>query len=566
MALISPWGRTTPKLAGKTLSLDEKTYIAYEVNKLGRTPVVLNRKYGISRKIISSYAKRVLEGVTLYDTGGAPPTFDLMSRQTITEKLGCEKRIQVSVEEAKIIYRNEVKATATRRNQAESQRKSPDKRTIIKMEADLNIKTRCAEETTDARAIACANVRNTVSTMVQFHSGSILAPHAALQNNYDSTTLQVGDKALDPRRKAKMIGKVQQGKSVKVANKKGQAGLTALFVKVYTLANAKGGFAPLVYCLADCNMAEGDLDWYELPAGAFGLNQHDEAHIVFSKTRSMGDLFSEKYWTEIVVPFVDTERARYGLVGKTAEVNCDGESSNIDVFAKPAVYQVIKEANIMVDKPSGSTTEITQACDQELYIEMKKENRKIGDSHVDVDSAEFECITDILAKHQNKVQKVMSTAHVRQMSYGLIRARMAGQNALTGPRAMKSFSKIGMWPFNKEKVLGQCTTKLTVDQEAAIFAALPKLTSQYDAFGELVQKDFDDANIFNNDILGKKLKEDCATNRKRSCRLTHHIQHEQMMAKEPVREEAKEKRVAAKKRKEAGDVEVKPYRPQKKRG
>ena len=565
MALISPWGRKKVVLTGKTLSLREKEYIAFEVNCLGRCPTELQNKYGLSRSAVRKYAEHVLKGITLHDGGGAPPKFDSMSRETITKMLGGEKRIQVSAEDAKIIYKDEQMATASRRNQAVSQQTSPDKRTITKLEADLNIKSYRAEETTDAREIACANVRNTVSTLVQFNSGSILSPHGALQGNFDSTTVQVGDKSLDPKRRAKMIGGVQQNKSIKVKKRNGQAGITAYFIKLYAAINAIGGYGELVYCLADANMKEGDMDWYEIDAGVFGLNQHDKAHIVFSKTRAMGDAFCEKYWRKIVIPFMVAERERYGLDGKMAQVNCDGESSQIDVFATTTIYQEVKEADITVDKPSGSTTEITQACDQELFIEMKKENKKYDDSDVDIDSPEFKCITTILAKHQTKTKKLMPPAHVRQAAFGLMRVRMAAQNALTGPRARRSFVKIGQWPFDKKKVLQQCTTKLTVDQEAAIFAALPKLTSQYDSFGELVQKNFDDANIFNNDIPGKKLKEDGATNRKRSCRLTHHVQHDQMLAKQPAREVAKEKCADLKKRKEASDVVAKQYQPRQKK-
>ena len=564
MALRSPWGRITPILKGKKLNLDEKRYIAYQINTLNKTPTELSTAYQIGRKVISKYANFVSEGLTLHNTGGAPVKFDLVSREIITAKLGGEKRIQKSEEETKVIYKEEQAATASRRNQSGSQQRSPDKRTIVKLEADLGIRTLVAEETTDAREMACANVRNTVSTMAQFNSSSKLAPHAALQNNFDSTTLQVGDKALNPKRKAKIIGNVHLLKSVKVKKGKSQ-GITAYFAKVYTIMNAKGSYGPLVYCIADANMDEADLDWHVIPPGVFGINQHDEAHVVIAKTRAMGDTFCEKYWTGIVVPFVQEERTRYGLDGQMASVNCDGESAQIDVFTKPKVYDMIKAANIMVDKPSGSTTEITQACDQLIYKEMKKENKKFDDSDVDINSPEFKCITAILADHQNTVGKAMSTAHVRQAAFGLVRARMAAQNALTGPRATKSFKDIGQYPFNKEKVIRQCTTKLSAQQEKTIFDALPKLTSQYDAFGELVQKDFDDAKIFNNDIPGKKLKEDSATNRKRSCRLTHHIQHDQMLAKEPVREEAREKRVEAKKRKAEGSVAFKPYQPQKKR-
>lgn len=572
MTMRSPWGKQTPILTGKTLKLEEKLWLAYQVNHLRRSPTEVGGKHGIHRKTIQKYADRVAIGLTLHDSGGAPGKFDKESRKVITEKLGGEKRIQESEESAKLIYKEEQLATAKRRNQASCQQESPDKRTIKKMEKDLNIKTLGAEETTDARAIACGNVRNAVSHVVQFKTGSELAPHPCLQFNFDATTVQEGDKTISNKsnkRKAKMIGAVMEKKSIKVKKVEGAAGMTAFFIKIYTLIAATGSFGPLVYCVADASMNEGEIDWHVVSDGTFGLQRTDSAIIVFCKNRSMNAAFYKAYWLHIVLLFIEEERKRHGRSGEKAMCNCDGEDTQIDVLTDEEVFGAITTANVEVDKPSGGTSEITQACDQDNFKELKKENKKITDADVDIESTEFKVVTGVIAAHQTRMKKAMSATHVRMAAFGLVRARMAAMNSFTAPRAIKSFRRIGHWPFDEVKVLKQCTTKLTALQEKAIFDAVPKLSEQYKLFGELVQKDFDDAKIFDNDIVGKKLKEDSATNRKRSTRLTHPIQHQQMLTKQPVKVAAKEKRVAAKKRKidqlENGQLVVGVYKPKKKK-
>lgn len=192
------------------------------------------------------------------------------------------------------------------------------------MEKKLRIKTLCAEETTRARAIACAKVRNAVSNVVQFHAGSVIASQACLQANFDATTVQEGDKTISNKsntKKAKMIGKVQLNKSVKIDKVERAAGMTAFFIKIYTLMCATGSFAPLVYCIADASMDEGAIDWHVIPDGSFGLQRHDSVIIVFCKNRSMNAAFYKKFWLKVVIPFIEDERARHGRSGQIAMCN-----------------------------------------------------------------------------------------------------------------------------------------------------------------------------------------------------------------------------------------------------
>jgi len=53
--------------------------------------------------------------------------------------------------------------------------------------------------------------------------------------------------------------------------------------------------------------------------------------------------------------------------GAGAGVNCDGEDIQIKLFSNPAFQAKLKKLLMHTDKPSGSTTEVTQPCDQELF-------------------------------------------------------------------------------------------------------------------------------------------------------------------------------------------------------
>jgi hypothetical protein len=92
---------------------------------------------------------------------------------------------------------------------------------------------------------------------------------------------------------------------------------------------------------------------------------------------------------------------------------------------------------------------------------------------------------------------------------------------------------------------------------------------QYDEWGTLTSADYDAKGIANNDKENAKPKEDGATCRMRSVRLTNPKQHDKMNDKAPAKSERKVKRKAAKERKETGlkdgTFQVKAYKPKPKK-
>ena len=545
-------------------------WIAHMVNKKGVSPTELGRTLAISKSVIQKYAGAARKGLTLHKSGGRPTIFDSPAQKLIVDELGGEKRIQLSTDEVDNVYKINLQDTALRRNKAACQQKPPDKRTIANFEKKLGIKDYACEETSDARADACANIRNTVSTVVQFNSANQLCSHSALHLNFDATQYSVGDKATKGAKKSrcKMIGKVQGNKSKKTRKSKGKKGQVGYFVKQYVGIQPTGTVAPLVYCLADNNMTDGTIDVHEVEPGLLGLNSLDKSNVVFAKDRSMNSAFYQWFWRKVLIPHSVEVRKQYHLEDKLFSVNCDGEDTQIDSFSDEEFFKEVTAANIMVDKPSASTTEITQACDQDIFMEGKKEAAKLTDDDIETEGLPFTTMTRILAEHQTRISKTMPAPHVRMAAFGVCRVQMASQNAYTAPRNKKCFKRIGQYPFNAKVVLSHCTTKLSSAQETVILTSYPALTTQYDEWGTLTAADFDAKGIANNDKENAKPKEDGATCRMRSVRLTNPKQHDKMANKAPAKAERKVKRKLAKERKETGLKEgtfvVKAYKPKSK--
>jgi len=179
------------------------------------------------------------------------------------------------------------------------------------------------------------------------------------------------------------------------------------------------------------------------------------------------------------------------------------------------------DAGIIVDKPSGSTTEITQALDAgPLFITKNNYLKEIKDEDVIGDVYRFELVSKAFAEHQDKYGKMLAT-YERMGIFGTLRLSQAWQNTCVPMRAIASFKATGQSPFDPNQVISNCTAKMTYDEKERVLESLETLSTQYKINGELVDKDFNDCNIASNDVEGAKLKENLTTCRQRTIRLTH---------------------------------------------
>ena len=81
--LDNPFQAYSLNLAGKRLSLEEKTYLAHLVNNDGWKPIEIGKRYNISRQLVSKYARSVREGRPLYSLGGKPPVLDTIANSEL---------------------------------------------------------------------------------------------------------------------------------------------------------------------------------------------------------------------------------------------------------------------------------------------------------------------------------------------------------------------------------------------------------------------------------------------------------------------------------------------------
>jgi hypothetical protein len=265
--------------------------------------------------------------------------------------------------------------------------------TISNYEKIIGAKRKSSESTTWARADAQGDIRNAVSFAVM---NSLMVPltEPDLIINSDATQYTVGGGA--KRVQVIMISRdeAQEG-PIKSKPQKSDGGLMAYFKKHYATVSAMGCSATPVFMATDDNMKVDDIDVYAVPGLGNGTDVGCEGLLVFLKTRVPTIPFYIWFIKEVLVPFVTDIRSAAGgcLDGKLAWFQLDGEAEQIAPYQLKEVQTLLKDNNIVVEKPPGGTTSWTQPLDRGNYFKASKTALKnIKDS----DAARFKLGSGLL--------------------------------------------------------------------------------------------------------------------------------------------------------------------------
>ena len=172
IVIRNPWGRGKVSLKGRTLSMNEKSYLAQLVNRDGKTCQEVANTYELSKSVIVKYSKSARNGLILHTGAGQPPAIDIISSDAMVDFLSNNNRIQKSSTDFDNEFIKQQKETNSRRNKAPSQTKKATRHTIRNWERNHHVNEKNAEETTDAREVACLSIRNCVSAMAGFNSAA----------------------------------------------------------------------------------------------------------------------------------------------------------------------------------------------------------------------------------------------------------------------------------------------------------------------------------------------------------------------------------------------------------
>lgn len=522
--MLNPWGRRVPDLSGVELNLEQKTWIANRVINGLESARQLSDKYNIRVKTIYKWVRLIKNGITLSPYGRPP----IIAQEHLPKiKQFVDNHIS-GVPSAILndeINKYAIATAQARRNISEAQVKCPSRRTLGTIHKQLKIKNGNAELTTNARAIACSDVRNAVSMCAAQHLMVPLVDHFLILN-MDATQYTVGN-SCSSTAKVNFTIRPSSGKSLQVTKDKKNSGITSYFIKHYLLISAGGIAADPVYIIADENMTKEDIDVHTVSGLGHGVGIENKGYVVFAKTRCVNVKFYEWYNTAVLVQFIINIKAHRNLSNDSvAWFQLDGEAVQIECYKSPAVLKILSDQHVVVGKSAASTTQITQPCDiGDCFKATKNMIKHTSDSDVAMDTHMLGQLSTVYANHMTKTAGLkMSANHIKMGKNGLLRVHQASKAAVSSKTVKESFSRAGVYNHNTasydlSKILSNCTTKISIDEESEIIAVVPKLASILNKNGELKDSDFDKYNIRENEAIGSK--DNLVLNRKRTILLTN---------------------------------------------
>ena len=161
----------------------------------------------------------------------------------------------------------------------------------------------------------------------------------------------------------------------------------------------------------------------------------------------------------------------------------------------------------------------------------------------------IEKLSTIVNTHRNKYHdkdgKKMSDAHKKMTVHGLLRVQFALQETMTPTKIEESFRKTGIYPFDLETILGNCTEDISDDLKFKIVELLPKLVKEMDKKGEIINKSYKSLNLnelYPDNESDLHNKDGLCIPRRRACLLTHNSFVEDVQEKADVERETADER------------------------
>ena len=557
--LVNPWGKSKLKLNASEMNVLQKTWLIHEIKFHGQTCKDIENKFGISRKLLSTWVKRYGENSNVVVKGGRPALFSEASLVSVKRDLNAAVYNVKKEDFVKKLQTEHVEQVTAATNKASCSVRPVSRRSIKRYMEKMKVKDGNAEQTTDARAKATGDKINAISVAAaHFLMMPLTDPNITI--NADGTSYQTGggltDKVrivYDPEEQAK------RGVPLKVMPEKGVS-LTAFFVKFYLCMTAAGTTAPPIYIVADTNMKEGEIDVYEVPGLGIGTEINSGGYIVFAKTRAVNENFYCWWFNSIYIPFVAALRLRYTVDDKVPSYfTLDGEDTQIKPMQSWEIRQACQELNIVIGKPPASTTSITQPADAgAAFIASKTKKKNLKTVGEILDLVMTERIKAVVKLHETKVGTKLPAHHIKGIYEGVQTVQYIISTTMRRDIIVQSFEIVGQYDrvtggCNVEKILSQCKTPFTTEEVTKVWEHLPRLCRILKTKGEIAEKDYVPLGI--GVVDGGRCRDDLVLNRRRFLFLTNPA----FIASEDKKREdklsaANEKKEKAQKRKVAAEI------------
>lgn len=234
--------------------------------------------------------------------------------------------------------------------------------------------TKSAQETTPDHYLHLNCIYNCVIMVITAIFLLKYLPHWGLFFNLDATGFdfnKIGDKHSLQVWTSDELQKKLQKRNLPLGTLPDDLGGTGVFCKHMTLVSGLGMVAPFVFSVADKTMPPGKTEFILVK----GLNQYSDMSkdgwICIHNTAAGTDMFYERFYAEIFIPFVQECRTNLNLPPDAPAVLwVDGEAKQINPLKNSGLVELFKQNNILVLKGPAGTTPRSQLLDVSVCFKM----------------------------------------------------------------------------------------------------------------------------------------------------------------------------------------------------
>ncbi len=184
-------------------------------------------------------------------------------------------------------------------------------------------------------------------------------------------------------------------------------------------------------------------------------------YVVFCKTRCCNECFYQWYIQFIVVPWALLIRQTFNLGHDSlCWFQLDGEAVQIECFKSPEIIKFFNDHYVLVGKPPGSSTEITQSCDAgNCFRGTKKVLSSILNRDIEDNEYMLLLLKNMYKLHVERMRdRTLSkdgcgnSQPQQQMAIkGLLRVKLALQSGVHSKIIKSAFKTCGIYPYSLQK-------------------------------------------------------------------------------------------------------------------
>jgi hypothetical protein len=294
---------------------------------------------------------------------------------------------------------------------------------------------------------------------------------------------------------------------------------TGVFIKNLVLVNALGQVAPTVTLIDDPKVAKGATEVY--PIEHFARDSISTGWIAVNNGRNGTAEFYKRYYTEILIPFVEKLRSKYALgKEKAAVLWIDGEDIQMAPLLQKELRDLLREHHIHILKGPASTTPKTQLLDTSVVFKCSHTQARQANA---AKWAENEThlrlqIEQALKNHNaNHLPKLKRGEKRKQTNFGakinkliecVLRAQYALNRNIDEANVSRGLRKTGLMDHNgnydHKVILNNFGLTLTTEQETRFIVDCDKLFGKFLTYGSLR-----DAEIEATDLMQQRFQQGC---------------------------------------------------------